>query len=206
MSSGLFSIPLFLAVILLASVFLFTKKRRLWFDFTSVVLAIVLLFSSLFYEFPGGDNDHPGFVVTIAKDGTTEVHRWGAFEIGKSRVFNVPEKPIVGSSVTPITDNPKARHITYQVAVEMVNPEIFFQSLTGRQNKTGLEEVTKEIQEVVKYQLYEFNNAHSRELAELFNPLDPSQVEKLNQMLLPWLNGKIGQQGLAATSVIFEVE
>lgn len=168
----------------------------------AVITLGILFLSPLFYEYPGPD----AVVVSVVKDGSTAtVHSFGTFEFDGEKAFNVPKVMRAKSSVTPITSNPKARHISYSVWLAMANPEIYFTKSPERWNKRESIEVRGEVTRTAQYWLYEFNDKHSQELAELYNPLDPGQVSKLRQMLLPWLNEKLAADGLRATNVSFDV-
>ena len=73
-----------------------------------LISGLLLAFSPIFYEFPPLE----GRVMSVAKDGSQGAfHPLGTFEWVGYGIFNVPTQISVMSSVTPITENPKARHI-----------------------------------------------------------------------------------------------
>ena len=181
--------------------FKFFQSLFLW------ALGLALAFSPLYYEYPKFCEGRAQRVVAVSEDGSFgEVCPYGAFEYGGRRVFNVPDEMYAKGSVTPITENPKARHISYSVKVVIPEPQIFFKKTDERWHTNSGHGVENEVVKTTDFWLYEFNNSHSRELAELYNPLDERQVQKLRDMLLPWLNGRIAADGLAATNVSFSVE
>ncbi len=171
-------------------------------------LMVLLVGSSLYFEFCGEglSTNSPASVVRVLRDGSWTSSRLGMFEFGDGQTFNVPDEFAAQRSVTPITDNPKARRITYGVSIEMTNPGKFFLYESGRWGKRDKYEIAKEVGDAVDFWLYEFNDKHSKELAKFYNPLDRAQVKEFEELLLPWLNDKINREGLRAKSLSFTVD
>lgn len=98
-------------------------------------------------------------------------------------------------SVSPVTDNPKVRKILYdvQLRARLSSEESFrqwFEFLTKdrRIPITDLEYMWACIKKVLEYELYEFQNARSKEIAELYNPLDQKQQQKFEELVISFLS------------------
>jgi hypothetical protein len=77
-------------------------------------LMALFVSSSLYFEFCGFGVLREGAgasVVTVYRNGEWTSSRWGAFELGEGQTFNVPDEFAATRSVTPITENPKARRV-----------------------------------------------------------------------------------------------
>jgi hypothetical protein len=171
-------------------------------------LMALFVSSSLYFEFCGfgvlGEGAGAS-VVTVYRNGEWTSSRWGAFELGEGQTFNVPDEFAATRSVTPITENPKARRVTYTVLLEITNPGTFFRH-EGRWEKRDKYDIAREVRDTTEFWLYEFNDKHSKELAKFYNPLDRAQVMEFEELLLPWLNDKINREGLRAKSLSFTVD
>ncbi|MDO8618214.1 MAG: hypothetical protein Q7N87_05015 [Candidatus Uhrbacteria bacterium] len=152
-----------------------------------MVIPIGFMLSPLYVEYAlRNESTH---VVSFNGDGKIEhVSRWAVFCWNKC--FSVQRSGIVAkATVQLITDNPKARRLSYQVEFEVTD----FQRLlsSGEIPRTlpiGDEEVNKtSILRLVRYHLYEFNNTFSKELGSIYNPLDPAQHQRLQAMLRDYL-------------------
>lgn len=115
-----------------------------------------------------------------------------------SNCTNVPRSIRVSSRVFPITDNPKVRRIGYQITVEGKDWQKFFDTIGDKESWDGESANSIAMEERVRFLLYEFNNAHSKELANFYNPLDPKQVVDLQALLAYFLNTPetLGRNGL----------
>ncbi len=101
----------------------------------------------------------------------------------------IPRSSTVSASVHPITDNPKVRGLKYAIEVEVLDTRTFFG--LGYGDKDGdWEANNRRISELVEYWLYEFNNAHSRDLAVFYNPFDVRQQQALETLLGEYLKNK----------------
>lgn len=149
-----------------------------------------LALSPGYYEFPGW----PCKVVVVQNDGSLVNKPWGAWESEYPVSIPINGNAIasVQSEVTPITDNPKIRTLRYELKTELVSPEKFFKAKPERA-KAGLENALNELAE---YWAYEFNNQHSKQVAEFYNPRDPAQQEKFNALVETFINERTEPQGL----------
>lgn len=95
----------------------------------------------------------------------------------------------VSSSVQVLTENPKVRELSYDLATFISSPRKFFESerecllKNYKYNADHGTRVAECLRARMEFYLYEFNNAHSRELAEFYNPRDPEQVQRLDWLL-----------------------
>lgn len=172
------------------------------------LVALVMCLAGNFYEFPSNQGRLSPTVIEVARNGDWRVCPWGTFESDGKQTFNVYEVFIAKRSVTPITDNPKARHISYTVPVEIENPGVFFLAKPERWDVRSADGVRQEVQRATEYWLYVFNDEHSKELATFYNPLDDEQVKNFRELLVPWLSEKLKSDGLKVKSdeVVFAVD
>ncbi len=89
-------------------------------------------------------------------------------------------------TVTPITENPKVRRLTYAVTSRVVDIKQYYSTIG----------VTEKVQETVQFHLYEFNNARSKELAEFYNPLDPAQRDRLQEIIKGFMDPRLAPYGI----------
>ena len=109
----------------------------------------------------------------------------------------------IASSVTPITDNPKAVRFSYQVKVRITDGTKFFTPTERRELEAN--KVDTVISALVRSELYEFNHFHSKELAEFWNPLDSKQNGKFKELVQTFLQLILDQNGLTLTKTSFDV-
>lgn len=218
--------PVIGAAVLLAG-FLIIQDRWRWMSFWSriglvtamTVLPLAGFSASLYYEFPGNTYAVATYVEHI---GVVQ-HPNGLFAWEfDSRVFHAPTIGAVSirAGVTPITDNPKVRHVSYWVAARISSPDRFFlepnRRLIYAWNHNGSYDlvwvgakpvaVSDVIAQLVGSKLYEFNDQHSRELAAFYNPLDPTQLRDLKKLMEPWLADHLAGTGIAVQVTGFSIE
>lgn len=191
---------------------------------TLAVIAVGIVLSPIYYEFPGTE-----YTPATYENGRIVYHPFGLFclEAG-SQCFNVPmddeaRDPVrVVGGIKFITLNPKIRELSYGLRVSLENPERFFADPQRRQLKilgstrlvvydynTDIRlnrgEYHNWMGEQVLSLTYEFNNAHSRDLEEFYNPLDGEQQAKFNKLVEPWFNERLAEYGLSAKSSGFSI-
>lgn len=114
-------------------------------------------------------------------------------------------------SVSPITPNPKVRTIKYvvNVAAHIVSLEAFRRFLTYTKNEFHLTEapddIARYVGEHVKFWLYEFNNAHSKEIGDFYNPMDPSQQKMFLELVSGFLDEKLQHLEIVVQSATFNI-
>lgn len=105
----------------------------------------------------------------------------------------------VSLSVSPITDNPKVRKISYKVQVRALGkPESVIPHLEALQGK--------KLSEWVKYYLYEFNDKKSKELAQFYNPLDDSQQYRFKRLIRDFLEPHLKNAHISLYDTHFSVD
>lgn len=190
-------------------------------------LSLILLFittvaSPLYYEYP---NYGLSKVVTFDGDKVIE-HPFGTFVSEFSNDYsNVPiGTSLIRSGATFTTENPKVRHLQYLVAAEIVDMEAFFKERHRRHNPGDNKEnnasyvdtkdlvagacttVKEEIVDLVAYQLVEFNNHFSKQLAQFYNPLDHAQQREFQALLTAYLNAGLAKDGIMVKAQSFIIE
>jgi hypothetical protein len=95
--------------------------------------------------------------------------------------FSVP------MTISPITPNPKVRRIRYEVQFDSLGKPEEFLSLLKITEKWG-----HKADQMILYHLYEFNEKHSKEIAEFYNPMDGQQQQKFAALLTDYLLEKPG--------------
>lgn len=197
-------------------------------------LVIVLFLSPLYYEFPSVD----ATVVTF-DGGRVVKHLYGTLCWEFSNTWaNMPDETRISGVVVPITDNPKARRIVYNVTLTFSAPEKFYMPTkhssghysTNRSKvtpNTGTdyryqfklkhdafkdfilgngEGVYAEMAQLAYFQLYEFNNFCSKQVAEFYNPLNQEQNKKFKELLEGYVNPRLEPNGLKIIFEDFEVQ
>lgn len=194
----------FLIALLVTMIICWIFEKYLKTSLLRVPISLIIVFCSspLFYEYPKEHYD----VCVLNTDGTITKCPWGTWEW--SEYIHVPSEKGLDHyrktvSVTPITDNPKARKISYSVTIDIFDLDLYLKKhpLSG-EPAILINEVNKR----VEYELYEFNNAHSRELGELYNPLDPAQQAKLEELMDGFVTPRLMGEGLRIFVNDFQVE
>lgn len=109
------------------------------------------------------------------------------------------KKTEVDGEVRPITENPKVRHLKYRIEVEIVDPVLFVRSVglqPGASCPDGDRPRDCQLRDTVMYEIYEFNNANSKELAKFYNPYDQHQTDELRKLMLGELNDTLIPKGI----------
>ncbi|AKM78626.1 MAG: hypothetical protein UX49_C0005G0028 [Candidatus Wolfebacteria bacterium GW2011_GWC2_46_275] len=178
-----------------------------------------IFLSPVYYEFPGSDST----VVTF--EGAKAIkHPFGAFCWEWSEYSNLPTGAInVSSGVTFLTENPKVRHLKYRVGSQISDPELFYRNKGRRIHSSEMDSnsggadtrtfihssgysVKNETQAIVASQLFEFNNRFSKQLAQLYNPLEANQQREFRSLIEPWLNAQLAKDGIAVVVGNFSIE
>lgn len=187
-----------------------TKFRKKLSKIANLSLASVLgllLFSPLFCEYPSY-----GGVVAIERDGKTVVKKGGAFVWEWDKFANVPANSVAGaivqdSALTVLTDNPKSRTFRYKLSAYVVDPVTFLDgNHPNRWARWSIEDSKYyNVRNLIKYWCYEFNEANSRKVAQLYNPEDQSQQKQFVDLLEPWMNEKLKKEGIEVKSGGFTI-
>lgn len=132
--------------------------------------------------------------------------------------LTINERQCVSVTVHPMTGNPKVRNITCKLILKVKemsceNLQVLFDFLhlhemwrVGRDYGSkylGKTEVVWE--DPVQSMLYDFCNAHSRELSELFNPMRKEQQEQFQKLVHVYFDPLLANSGLEIKSCSFLV-
>ena len=167
-------------------------------------ITLAFLFSFVFYEFPGvGSNST---VVTFENDRVI-THPNGLFIWeGSSNFANLDMGwKSFGSGVSVVTENPKVRRIHYELFARVKYPADFYIK-EYRRSFSRENEADDELRKLVDYQIYDFNNIHSKELAQFYNPLDEEQNKQLKELLESYFNERLAEDGVEVVFQKFSVE
>ncbi len=202
-ASVIHGIMIAVAIISVTDAFLKSITSRISKEHIGVILVsgALSLLTPFGFEFNVGDS-----TPATIENGQVVLHPHGLFcwEFSDNW-FRVPDKiNEVPSAVSPITDNPKVRRIRYSVKVEFLHRDTYYRLASHRQKYPG--NIQTGISELVRFQLYEFNNAKSEVLADFYNPLDQNQRQRLLELIQRVVNPTLAQDGLEITDVSFEVE
>jgi hypothetical protein len=174
--------------------------------------------SPFIYEFPHQKET----LMSINLSGKVTAHPYGTFTLGSLDLYsNVPNKPISARhapAVTLLTENPKVRKVQHNISVIIKDVEKFY-SVKSRQDiwagndqdiefreDMPVENITHCIQTLLNSHLYDFNNAHSKDLAKFYNPLDQSQQKDYLHLMFDCLDPILAQDGLEINSASFDIE
>lgn len=174
----------------------------------------LLCASTLVFEYPGPASTHEtlgsSYILARADDGSTSVHRllpaWCAGGATCYRVATQKWSTRVDSHVKPITENPKVRDLTYIVDSPVCDQRAFGVALRDHNVGTSAAAVERFIRDRVRFELYEFNNAHSSQLGELYNPMDGDQTARLHITLEDVVAPKLKADGLCIVLVSWDVQ
>ncbi|MFA6099889.1 MAG: hypothetical protein WC750_03350 [Patescibacteria group bacterium] len=104
------------------------------------------------------------------------------------------------ASVQPITDNPKVRRLELTVDTKIADAGRFVESMNIKGGLKCEAEADKgyvnQQRDAVLFQLYEFMNAHSRELGNFYNPYDPQQTRDLEALMHTHMDAPLATKGL----------
>lgn len=124
--------------------------------------------------------------------------------------ITLPLQAETSSKVHPITENPKVRGLSYTITTQIRDPQKFVAEM-----HLGRIAVPSDLKDALlrghhrstEYVLYEFNNAHSKELAQFYNPLDEGQRTRLEALLRAHLDEKLASKGIKLDRLVsFSVE
>lgn len=104
-------------------------------------------------------------------------------------------------TVQPITDNPKVRHLKYKIEVTIVDPVLFVRTVQLGPGATCSQNIGDgpmhcQLDDSVMFEIFEFNNANSKELAKFYNPYDQNQTGELQHLMLQKLNPPLIAKGI----------
>ncbi|MEK7575352.1 MAG: hypothetical protein AAB511_03955 [Patescibacteria group bacterium] len=116
----------------------------------------------------------------------------------RDMVSFAPSVSTIKMSVSPITENPKVMRIGYTIEIQTVP------------NVSGFVRIWKEggftkAEKFVEMQLFDFQFAHSRELAKFNNPLRSEQQNEFRKLVLEFLKPKIEDSGIKIRSINFNL-
>lgn len=170
------------------------------------VLGLILV-SPIFYEYPPY-----GGIIAIERDGKTVVKKGGTFVWEWGKFANIPANSVAGavsqsSVLTVLTDNPKSRTFYYALSAYVVNPVVFLNNNPNRWERWSVEDSKYyNVRNLVKYWCYEFNEANSRKVAQLYNPDDPNQQKQFADLLESWMNERLEKEGIEVKSGGFTIQ
>lgn len=187
-------------------------KERVTHEVVILTVLCALVISPIVYEFSG----NPNTVVVSFKDGRVTEHPWGMFTVPfVTRFSNLPKGNVTvwdAPSVTILTENPKVRTLTHFISVVVSDPQTFYGSNPDRMRiqDSGLASmedlsVQSEIKRTVEKSIYDFNNAHSKELVGFFNPLEPDQQRAYRKLIHSYLDRPLAKEGLEISDASFNI-
>lgn len=117
-----------------------------------------------------------------------------------SSVVQLTRETQAMASVQPITDNPKVRRLGLTVNTEVVDARRFVESMNIKAsslcNDSNGHDLTCVQRDETLFHLYEFMNAHSRELGKFYNPYDPQQTRDLEALMHTHLDEPLATKGM----------
>ena len=191
------------------------RLPRFWIP--AAALFAFWLFTPFVYEFSGWPTSTP---ITFTTDGHIVKHPWGMFTTHlDGRFSNLPNARSSAwikniPSVTLLTENPKVRKIQPSIMLELTDYETFFR-VDDRQRELHMsygisvsEEslFSRKIAWIVRNEMYNFNNAHSKEMAKFFNPLNEDQQREYEALVKSDLEPVLAKDGVVVRKVLFSIE
>jgi hypothetical protein len=137
-----------------------------------------------------------GKTILTAYDRNVVRWRWGReLSAGKLQCCWTDVESDLEGRFEPITPNPKVRQFYYKVQlIHFGTPEAW---MDFQRNGTRVD---------VASLLYDFQNDHSKELAEFSNPRRPEQQAKFSNMIRAYLDPYLKNAGTRIQSVSFDLE
>lgn len=151
----------------------------------------------------------PVYVVSrAAGDGEIRTHRvLPAWCMGDTKCYAVPHRgTLVASHVKPITANPKVRDLAYTVRAHVCDDAAFSATLALHNVDEDASATYAFMHDKIRFELYEFNNANSIELGELYNPIDAVQNRRLRTALERAIGPSLAADGLCFDLVSWDVQ
>ena len=145
----------------------------------------------------------------------TKVPKWALSEVRASTFTIATISLTIPMNVSPITVNPKVRKLKYEIQFSSgtgnVTAEHMLQlvrqatkvSKQGRVDGDGTLQAV--LERWLKFHLYNFNEASSRQLAELSNPLDDEQQKAFWDLVIDYFIPIVAGSGLMVHRASFEL-
>ena len=173
-------------------------------------VSVLVILSPLFYNYFSTTA-----TVIVKNNGQLEVHPHGnvfCWEWGNN--FCVDNDTHRGHEIIspPTLTCSKASNLTYSLWVSVNNIEKFYQSLNALQKKNLIFPIFKSsgyigvVDEIVNYNLYEFNQAHADDFVGFFNPIDIQQQETFKRLVRENLTAKLARNGIIINDVSFSLQ
>ena len=220
-----FGIPvlsLILALVVGFATYELADKYRKWLGWSNpggaILFGAIALIFGLFFGFSRAVNplgepiaiiSHSNSVVATAGQNRDLVWSWDKRLRGNHVIDISPEMlETISMELQPITSNPKVRSLAYWVRVKAPGTPVArlkyldrFKYLRNSAFPNDFSNV--HATEFVKFQLYEFDEHHSKELAMLYNPLDEKQQAQLLDLLRSSIGPVLQDVGLEVESAGF---
>lgn len=155
---------------------------------TFAVLAMMIAFYAVLEHLTVGVKPHGaifsgGQVVAINMSGyACDIYWKSMIPRGWEAVDIAPWQRSVTMHLNPITTNPKVRNLIYKVEISGGATLQECVSLHLWQKRNG-----RSADDWLRYQLYELNEAKSREMSQFYNPCDTSQQAEFRKLVEDWL-------------------
>lgn len=190
-------------------------KRLGWLTGLAVVMFFAFLLSGLGFGYATAINGYGEPIAIVAPDNTIValagknrdiVWRWDK-RLRGNRVIDL--SPVaydpISMELQPITTNPKVRALRYWVRIGAPGTlEARLKYLNKFEYLGDYELESAPIKEFVKFQLYEFDELHSKELATLYNPLDDAQQARLFKLVRSSIGSTLEEVGLRVDGAEFD--
>lgn len=170
----------------------------------AVVLGIVCgVISSFNYSF---DTNLTQAFVSFDESDRARVRYPNTYDAYKCRgcvLLPRSDAPTVG--VTPITQNPKVRHIELTPEAEIFDMGRYIRETGKPVTDTYHEESVEDrdrFRRAIRRELNEVTNGYSKELAEFYNPDDEAQTRRLEAFIKERVNPLLAPKGIRMTKLI----
>ena len=176
-----------------------SRVRRVIITLSSSCFVVCVIGAFIVKSLSASSQDNDGELI-VARDKAgrvVEVSDSSVWTIGRTVSF-VTTWAVAASSVQPITDNPKVRRLHYEAMVQVTDPVVFMQTCGPMPGQVDTAAGNlQRLKDTLGYQLFEFNNARSKDLAKFYNPLSTEQTKELESMLRNHLDEALKPKGVA---------
>lgn len=143
------------------------------------------------------------FLARDADGNVLAVHPSGKFVHRCRHCIAVPWKDALHEEVTPITQNPKARRIAFIVEAEIFDHTLYFRDRAPMAKGTvESPEDRQRFQHIVLYELKEFTNEYSTDLAPFHNQYDEDETQRLDALIRAHMNPRLAPKGVRIAKLV----
>lgn len=172
----------------------------------SIFVFIAAFLSPIYWEFPSSS----GRTALVDKNNTI-IDSSGFFGVkdfwwGDNKVINISLSNYKGEvAVSPVSANPKVRHIVSHVWARIVDPQAYLNGVSGANASSWSDVGARVFTRHINSSIYEFHEKNSVELGKLYNPLDQKQQAKFYELVVSAMSDEFAKRGIQIVGAEFSM-